>query len=95
MNSFEIGKNQKCCPGCFTPGMRLTSFSFVLLAGYGNDYPAWLMLPQNLKLFIHFEEQDYNERVAAARRGVSKERSCQMFVLFFSFFVQSFRLPSH
>jgi hypothetical protein len=52
---------------------------------------------KNLKLFIDFEEQDYNERVAATRRGVSKDRSlpCQMFVLFFSFFVQSFKLPSH
>jgi len=35
---------------------------------------------KNLKLFIDFEEQDYNERVAATRRGVSKDRSlpCQI-----------------
>jgi hypothetical protein len=70
-------KELEMLPRSFYPGH---ASNLILLCsnchgGYDSDYPAWLMLPQNLKLFIDFEEQDYNERVAAARRGVSKERS--------------------
>ena len=90
-------KELEMLPTSFYPGHES---NLILLCsnchgGYDCAYPAWLMLPQNLKLFIDFEEQDYNERVAAARRGVSKERSLPNVRSFLFFFVQSFKLPSH
>lgn len=81
-------KESETLPRLFYPGhmSNLILLCSVCRSGYDNNCPAWTMLPQNLKLFIDFEEQDYEERVAAARRGVSRERSLpnvRSFLLFF------------
>ena len=43
------------------------------------------MLPTDLKLLIEFEQEDYNDRVAAARLNQDQYRRC-----FFSFFFVQF-----
>jgi hypothetical protein len=81
-------KESQMLPRFFYPGHASNLILLCSLChnGYDDNYPAWTILPQNLKFFIDFEEQDYNERVAAARRGVSKERSLPNVRSFLFFF---------
>jgi hypothetical protein len=81
-------KESQMLPRLFYPGhaSNLILLCSLCQSGYDNNYPAWTILPQNLKFFINFEEQDYNERVATARRGVSKERSLPNVPSFLFFF---------
>jgi hypothetical protein len=78
MNSLQLGKKQDSCRYPFILDMLTTLFSFVpfaTMATYDSKDTGWFMLPTDLKLLIEFEREDYNDRVAASRRGISQPRS--------------------
>lgn len=62
--------------------------------GYDSRDTTWFMLPADLKFFIKYEENDYNERKAAASQGIKRPRTTPE-VLFSLFFVQLSKLPSY
>jgi hypothetical protein len=61
--------------------------------GYDSRDTAWFMLPTDLKFLIEYEENDYNERIAAASQGIRRPRTIRRY--FFLFFVQLSKLPSY
>lgn len=42
---------------------------------YDDPHPIWVALPEDLDLFIKFEQNDYEARVRAAADGISQPRS--------------------
>jgi hypothetical protein len=65
--------------------------NLILCSSCHDDYDskdtAWFMLPTNLKFLIEYEENDYNERIAAARQGIRRPRSMPEVLFFFLFFL--------
>jgi hypothetical protein len=83
-------------PDSFYPGHaeNLILLCACCHTGYDNKVAAWLMLPTDLKSLIEYEENDYNERIAAASQGIQQPRKIPE-ALFLLFFVQLSKLPSY